>query len=423
LTPRETTRYRLDNGLELVVIEEHALPVAGMSLCYRVGSRDDPPGKSGFAHFFEHMMFQGSTNVAPNEHFNRLERAGANANAFTGPERTVYWEELPVGQLGLALWLEADRMAGLPDALDQRALDNQRSVIKNERRQGIENQPYGRAYEWVLEAVYPEGHPLRHAVIGSMDDLDRASVEDMVDFFRTYYTPRNAILCIAGDVVPDEVRDMVDQEFGALPPGPAPPPPAMPALAVPMGSGARSHFVEDVPLDRVVIAWRGAEDTGTRDQNAALGVACGVLTVGEHARLRRGLVREPELAQDVSITHMTATLSRGAVSAEASARPGVGVEQLEQPLEAIVRGMKDAPPTEVELARLHARARRDTAQSRITMAGQAIASSIYTSLWDDPHHGDRVLADFLAVGPEEAAAAAGELLTPENMAVLTFTRA
>src|ERR671918_1731976 len=190
--PIET--FRLDNGLFVTLSEDRTAPIVAVNLWYHVGSANERPGKSGFAHLFEHMLFQGSAHVAANEHFELVQRAGGTLNGSTWLDRTNYFETVPSNQLALALWLEADRMANLLPAMTQEKLDNQRDVVKNERRWSIDNQPYGSWDEKMQELVYPDRHPYHHSTIGSMEDLSAASLEDVSDFFATYYAPNNAVL-------------------------------------------------------------------------------------------------------------------------------------------------------------------------------------------------------------------------------------
>ena len=228
-----TVRYtdeRLPNGLRLVISEDHLVPVVAVNIWYDVGSKHEQPGKTGFAHLFEHVMFQGSRHVAKAEHIALVQAAGGSMNGTTWLDRTNYYETMPSHQLELALWLEADRMGTLLEALSQENLDNQRAVVKNEKRSSYDNQPYGTWQEKLLGHIYPEGHPYHHPTIGSMEDLDAASLEDVAAFFRTYYAPNNAVLSIVGDVDPGQARAWVERYFGPLagqpgdprlPPGPA----------------------------------------------------------------------------------------------------------------------------------------------------------------------------------------------------------
>src|SRR5215467_10522471 len=205
---------RLPNGLRLITVEDHLAPVAAVNVWYSVGSKHEVPGKTGFAHLFEHVMFQGSAHVGKAEHMALVQAAGGTLNGTTWLDRTNYFETVPSHQLELALWLEADRMGGLLDALDQENLDNQRDVVKNERRQAYDNQPYGTAYERLFAMLFPPSHPYHHLPIGSMADLDAASLEDVRSFFRAHYAPDNCVLAVVGDADPDEVAALVERHFG-----------------------------------------------------------------------------------------------------------------------------------------------------------------------------------------------------------------
>src|SRR3954453_2509665 len=205
-------RYTLPNGLSVILHEDHTTPIVGVNLWYKVGSKDEKPGRTGFAHLFEHLMFQGSKNH-DSEYFGPLEKLGAQINGSTNTDRTNYFEALPTNGLETALWLETDRMGFLLPALTQGKLDNQRDVVKNERRQRVDNVPYGQAQEKISEALYPSDHPYHHSGIGSMADLSAATLGDVATFFRTYYSPNNASLTLAGDINPAEAKRLVEKYF------------------------------------------------------------------------------------------------------------------------------------------------------------------------------------------------------------------
>src|SRR5579884_3718814 len=209
--------HRLANGLRVVLSEDHLTPVAAVCLWYDVGSRHEVAGRTGLAHLFEHLMFQGSASVKGNGHFELIQAAGGSLNGTTSFERTNYFETMPAHQLELALWLEADRMGSLLVALDETSLENQRDVVKNERRQRYDNVPYGTAFERLTAMAYPEGHPYHHTPIGSMADLDAASLADAQAFFRTYYAPNNAVLAVVGDIDPAQTLAWVEKYFGSIP--------------------------------------------------------------------------------------------------------------------------------------------------------------------------------------------------------------
>jgi predicted Zn-dependent peptidase len=324
--PIET--FRLANGLFVTLSEDHTAPIVAVNLWYHVGSANEPPGRTGFAHLFEHMLFQGSADVKANEHFELVARAGGTLNGSTWLERTNYFETLPSNQLEIALWLEANRMGKLLPAITQQKLDNQRDVVMNERRWSMDNQPYGSWMEKLPALCFPEEHPFHHSLMGSMEDLTAASLDDVSQFFSTYYTPDNAVLSIAGDFEPGEARQMIERHFGGIPRGKGKPP--LPDMSLPpvFGQWKREVVPDDVMLPRLFLAFRSPA-FGT-DEYYAASVCGAVLGLRNGSRLRRRLVRERQIAADVSA--FTYDLSKGSdlLVVDATARPGIGAEQLEQ---------------------------------------------------------------------------------------------
>jgi predicted Zn-dependent peptidase len=341
--PIET--FRLPNGLFVTLSEDHTAPIVAVNLWYHVGSANEPLGRTGFAHLFEHMLFQGSEDVASNEHFELVARAGGTLNGSTWLERTNYFETVPSNQLELALWLEANRMGKLLPAMTQQKLDNQRDVVMNERRWSMDNQPYGSWMEKLPALCFPDEHPFNHSLMGSMDDLTAASLDDVAQFFSTYYTPDNAVLSIAGDFEPADARRMIEKHFGGIPRGKGKPP--LPDMSLPpvFGQWKREVVPDDVMLPRLFMAFRSPA-FGTEEYYAAS--VCGaVLGLRNGSRLRRRLVRERQIAADVSA--FTYDLSKGSdlLVIDATARPGIGAEQLEQEvayeIDTIVRdGLEDS---------------------------------------------------------------------------------
>jgi zinc protease len=317
------TQFTLRNGLNVIVHRDTSLPVASVNVWYHVGSKNEKPGRTGFAHLFEHIMFEGSEHVPEGDFDNRLEAAGGVNNGSTANDRTNYWENIPANALELALWLEADRMGFLLETMTREKLDIQRDVVKNERRQGVDNQPYGRAFEMVYEALYPPDHPYHWPVIGSMDDLSAATLDDVKDFFRMYYAPNNASLAVAGDVSESEVRRLVEKYFGDVPSGPPIPPVTFPdpTLAAP-----KELVLEDaVQLPRLYVAWHSPK--GYTDEDAALDVLSSVLTEGKSSRLYKRLVYDEQIAADVSAFQDGMELG-GAFWIIATAKPDVPLEKL-----------------------------------------------------------------------------------------------
>src|SRR5213596_2793985 len=247
--------FRLPNGLFVTLSEDHTAPIVAVNLWYHVGSANERPGRTGFAHLFEHMLFQGSKDVGANEHFELIQRAGGTLNGSTWLERTNYFETIPSNQVELVLWLEANRMGNLLPAMTQQKLDTQRDVVKNERRWSMDNQPYGTWWEKLPALCFPQEHPFHHSLIGSMEDLAEASLDDIAQFFATYYTPDNAVLSIAGDFDSKEALALIREYFGPIPKGKGKPP--LPPMSLPpvFGSRKREVVYDNVSLPRLFLAF------------------------------------------------------------------------------------------------------------------------------------------------------------------------
>ena len=333
----------LPNGLTVIIHEDHSVPVVTTNVWYHVGSGDERPGRTGFAHLFEHLMFMGSKN-APYPQFDRLlEAAGANNNGSTNTDRTNYYESGPVSSLPLMLWLEADRLGWMLDGMDGPKVDLQRDVVKNERRQSYENQPYGMAQENLAAALYPKGHPYSWSTIGSMNDLSAASLDDVKEFFRMYYAPNNATIVIAGAVNPDSVKRLVRTMFAEIPRGPAITRPS------PGPRTVRDTVItlEDrVQLPRLYLAWKGSKLFGPDD--AALDVAAYILSGARNSRLTQSLVYEKEVATFAQAFHSSKRLD-GDFQVVATARPGFNLDTLRSLVDVELARLAGTPPTAREL--------------------------------------------------------------------------
>ena len=333
----------LPNGLTLIIHQDPSVPVVTTNVWYHVGSGDEKVGRTGFAHLFEHLMFMGSKN-APYPQFDRLlEAAGASNNGSTTTDRTNYYESGPASALPLMLWLEADRLGWMLETMDEPKVDLQRDVVKNERRQSYENQPYGLAYENLVAAIYPAGHPYSWSTIGSMADLSAASLEDVKDFFRTYYTPNNATVVVAGAVNPDSVRALARQMFGEIPRGPAIERPRPAAFTL----RDTTIVLEDrVQLPRVYLAWHTVPEFSADD--AALDIAAYILSGARNSRLTQALVFQRELATNASAFNSSKRLD-GDFQVVATARPGIALDSLTRVIDAELRRLASEPPTAREL--------------------------------------------------------------------------
>jgi zinc protease len=409
---------RLPNGLRLIIAEDHLAPVVAINIWYAVGSKHEVAGKTGFAHLFEHVMFQGSRHVAKTEHFALVQSAGGTANATTWLDRTNYFETLPSHELELGLWLEADRMATLLDALSQENLDNQRAVVKNEKRWSYDNQPYGSWIEKLLGHLYPAGHPYHHPTIGSMEDLDAASLDDVRTFFRTWYAPDNAVLSIVGDVEPARTRAWVERYFGAIPPNGGVP--CLEAVTLPpsLGGEIRESVPDRVPLPRVYLGFRAP---AIPDRSLyALEIAAQVLAGGTGSRLHRRLVRDARIAQDVALFVLPLVSGPSLVAGWATARPESTPESVEAAVLEELARMVAEPISADELGRAQALLETEELAALQRVAERADRLSMWATLVGDPDEINRQLERYLAVTAGDVQAACADVLTADNRVVLTY---
>jgi zinc protease len=341
------TEFTLANGLHVILHRDASVPVVSVNVWYHVGSGSEKPGRTGFAHLFEHLMFEGSKDVPEGAFDNWLEAAGGNNNGSTTNDRTNYFIDIPSNALDLALFLESDRMGYLLDTMTPARVDGQRDVVKNERRQSYENQPYGRAFLELGTLLYPKNHPYSWPTIGSMEDLSAASRDDVADFFRTYYAPNNASLVIAGDIDLAETRRLVEKWFTEIPHGPAVPPIVPPAAAL---DGVKTQTITDrVQLPRLYLAWHTPAVFTPGD--SAMDVAAGLLTGGKNSRLYRKLVYEMQIAQDVNAFQQSQALGSIFVII-ATARPGQTLEKIQQVIDDELETLRKTPPEEREMQRV-----------------------------------------------------------------------
>jgi predicted Zn-dependent peptidase len=413
------TETRLPNGLRLIISEDHLAPVAAVNVWYAVGSKHEQPGKTGFAHLFEHVMFQGSAHVGKAEHIALVQAAGGTMNGTTWLDRTNFFETMPSHQLELALWLEADRMGTLLDALSQENLDNQREVVKNEKRWSYDNRPYGSWNEKMLGAIFPPEHPYHHPTIGSMDDLDAASVEDVSAFFRLHYAPNNAVLSVVGDVDPAAVRGWVDRYFGSIPANENLPV-ALPEMGLPstLGSEIREIVPDRVPLPRIYWGFRGPVFGDPRLD--ALDLAGQILAGGKGSRLHRRLVRDERLAQDVALFSM-GLVSGGSVTAGwATARPGVDLVRLESAFWEELERLGRELVSDDELERAKALTEADELGALQRVEEKADRLSMYATLFDDAEMINRILPRYLSTTAEQIRDVSAAVFMPDNRVVLTY---
>ncbi|MFO0760850.1 MAG: pitrilysin family protein [Byssovorax sp.] len=407
------TRTTLDNGLTVILHEDHSLPLVAVNIMVTVGSRFEEPKRTGFAHLFEHLMFMG-TKRAPTKMFDAwMEAEGGWNNATTSEDRTDYFEVGPSHSLPLLLWLEGDRFSALGKEMTLEKLDAQREVVRNERRQTSENEPYGKVELRLPELMYPEGHPYHHPVIGSHEDLQAATVDDVKAFFSRYYVPNNASLVIAGDFQPDKVRDLVETTFGWLPRSDVPKAPAgqMPKLT----SVVRETIADNVELPKVVMAWHTPARFAPGD--AELDLLSTILKEGKSSRLYKALVYDRPLAQEVDASQSSQDLS-SVFTVEAIAQPGVSLDKLEAAMDEEIDKLRKEPVSAEELKR--AKNQFETAfVSKIQAIGErAMVLNRYQTHVGDPGYIEKDLQRYRSATAESISAMVKTMLDPNARVIL-----
>jgi zinc protease len=403
------TQFTLPNGLHVILHEDHSVPIVSINVWYHVGSAQERPGRTGFAHLFEHLMFMGSGHVKPGEFDEWLERAGGSNNGSTDYDHTNYWINVPSNALELALFLESDRMGYLLDSMSPALVDAQRDVVKNERRQSVENQPYGAAEAVVLnELLYPDGHPYHWPVIGYMEDLTAAGYDDVVKFFRQYYSPANASLVVAGALDPVRTRALVERWFGDVKSAGVPAPIAIPGVAL---DGVKKKTVTDrVQLPRLYLAWLTPREFEPGD--AALDVVADVLAGGKNSRLYKRLVYDMQIAQSVSAAQNSQVLSSYFLI-EVTPRPGRTLDELLQVIDEEVAKLQQDGPTDREVQRALNQIEAsfyDRMERVGGFGGKANQLNAYYSKTSNPDWFNEDLARYRALSASDVRAAAASFL-------------
>lgn len=375
--------FGLDNGLRVTLAPDHTVPVVSVNLWYHVGSANEPEGRTGFAHLFEHMLFQGSENVAANEHFELIQRAGGTLNGSTWLDRTNYYDTVPANYLELALWLEADRMGRLLPAMTQEKLDTQRDVVKNERRWSVDNQPYGTWWERLPALAYPTGHPFHHSLIGSFEDLGAATLDDVREFFALHYTPDNAVLSIVGDFDPNEARELVTRHFAGI--QAASRRPAAPSMALPaqMSTWIREVVPDSVAATRLFAAYR-VPPFGT-DDGVVASVFGTLLGSRRGSMLHQALVRGSQIATEVRAFTFDLPTAMDLLILDVTAHPGVSAEDLESAVASEVeRVIEEGVEAASDLPRAIAVAENEYVLTLESSEGRADALSKFATYLGEP---------------------------------------
>jgi zinc protease len=410
-------KYTLPNGLDVILSQDRRLPMVAVNLWYHVGPANEEPGRTGFAHLFEHMMFQSSKHVPPDSHFPLLEAAGATGvNGTTDYDRTNYFETVPANQLELALWLESDRMGYLLEKVDQAALSNQQDVVRNERRQSVENQPYGLAEEALVQSLFPKGHPYYGNVIGSHEDIQAVKLDDVRRFFRQFYAPNNASVSIVGDIDVAATKQLVEKYFGSLKRGPAVP--AIKAETPAITAERRQVVPARVQLPRVSVAWLTPSIYKPGDADAD--IVGNILGGGRSSRLFKKLVYEQQIAQNVSASQYSLILG-SIFQIDATARPGHTAEELEKAIDQELATFRTQGPSAAEIEQA-----RNTIETGIIgglerlggFGGIADRLNMYNHYLGTPDYLEKDILRYRAVTPATAAAFAKQYLTPNARAVV-----
>lgn len=408
------TQFTLPNGLNVILHEDHRVPMVAVNLWYFVGSANERPGRTGFAHLFEHLLFEGSGHVKEGEFDTLLEAAGGSNNGSTNNDRTNYYETLPSSSLEVALFLESDRMGYLLDSMTPSVVDGQREVVKNERRQSYENRPYGMASIRLGELLYPEDHPYHWPTIGYMPDLNAASYQDVVDFYKKYYVPNNASLVIAGDIDPVETRRLVEKWFEDVPGGE---PVARATAPVARLEGVtRETLTDQVELPRLHLAWLTPAHFQPGD--AEMDVVADLLTGGKNSRLYQRLVYQNQVAQEVSAQQYSGNLGSYFVI-EATARPGVTLETLKEMIDEELGRLRSTPPETRELERTVNGLEADFYDRLERLQGKANQLNAYFQSTGKPDSFQRDLSRYQALRPQDVQAAVRQFLPPDRRVELS----
>lgn len=414
LPPINVKEYRLKNGLRVLTHIDRSTPVVTVGTWYHVGSKNETVGRTGFAHLFEHMMFQGSKNY-DSDYFTPLQEAGGSINGTTNQDRTWYFETMPSNFLELALFMEADRLGGLLPAMTQEKLDNQRDVVKNERRQRVDNQPYGASFEKIGEIMFPKGHPYNWTTIGSLDDLQAASMEDVKAFFRQYYTPNNTILVISGDFNEVQSRKWVEKYFGPIPKGSAitRPNPAQPKL-----DQVIRTVVDDplAPFPRRYLVWHSVRQFAPDE--AALDILSNILSSGRGSRLQSNLLYGKEMVSSVGAFNGTNEIA-GTFQIQATARPGKSLDDIEQEINKEIERIKKDPPTEAEMNRAKNSIEAQTIFGLQTVLGKAGQLTNYAGYVGKPNHFQADLDRYAKVTAADVTRVANTYLTANHL-IMTY---
>src|SRR5215471_12743532 len=411
------TQFTLPNGLRVILHEDHSVPMVTVNMWYHVGSARELPKRTGFAHLFEHLMFMGSGHVKPGEFDEWLEAAGGDNNGSTENDRTNYWINVPANSLELALFLESDRMGYLLDSMTPKSVDLQRDVVKNERRQSYENQPYGMAQLLLGALLYPTGHPYHWPVIGYMDDLSAASYDDVVAFFKKYYAPSNASLVVAGDLQTATARTLIEKWFGDVKAAPAPSPMTIPGVVL---TGVQKRTITDrVQLPRLYLAWLTPRHFEPGD--AALDMVADVLAGGKNSRLFKRLVYDMQIAQDVSASQQSQSLS-SSFQIVATPRPGHTVAELQKVIDEEIQKLQREPPSAHELERSvnQTEASFYNRMEKVGgFGGTADQLNAYFTETGDPDWFNEDLARYRALSVNDIRAAAAQFLPLDKRVELT----
>jgi len=411
------TRQTLDNGLDVLVHEDHGCPIVAVNLWYHVGSKNETPGRTGFAHLFEHLMFEGSQHYDKG-YFHPLQEAGALLNGSTNADRTNYWEVVPTNALELALWMESDRMGYLLPALTDAKFANQRDVVLNERRQNYENRPYGFAGMAIMAALYPADHPYQWMTIGAAEDIRAAHIDDVRAFFQTYYRPRNASLALAGDIETEQAVELAGRYFGELEGGHEPPPVQVPTVA-PFLSERRLVLEDRVELPRLYLSWHSPAIFAADD--AELDLVAEILASGKTSRLYRTLVYQERLATEVAASQSSRELA-GYFQIIVTAAPGRTLDELERAIAVAIDVLANEGPTPQEMERCQAQAEANfifRLQTVGGFGGKSDQLNAYNVFVGDPGFFERDLDRYRRVTPASVQRVAREWLQPESRVLLS----